>query len=239
MVFEFEDKKIDYIIEGEGKTVLLLHGFMANKEAFTLVTNSLKKNYKVVALDLLGFGKSDSADGYSVLDYAKSLKAFIEGLNLDVYACIAHSFGGRVIIKYLGENMGKIEKLILVDSAGIKPRRSLKYYFKVYTYKTLKKLGVKKLDKFGSNDYKSLSDGMKHTFIKVVNEDLKKYLKNIESETLIIFGEKDKDTPLYMARKLKKGIRKSALLILKNAGHFSYIDKFFEFDLIVKSFLKT
>lgn len=237
MEFIYKDKKIEYIIEGCGKTILLLHGFLSNKEAFNLVINSLKRKYRVVALDLPGFGKSDSVDGYSVMDYANTLKAFIQGLNLDIYAAIAHSFGGRVILKYLGENLGKVNKLILVDSAGIKPRRSLKYYIKVYTYKIKKKLKLN-VDRCGSLDYRSLNEGMKRTFVKVVNEDLSKYLKYIESETLIIFGEKDKETPLYMAKKLNRKIKKSGLVILKDAGHFSYIDKFRDFDLIVKTFLK-
>ena len=53
-----------------------------------------------------------------------------------------------------------------------------------------------------------------------------------------MWGEEDKDTPLYMAKIMEKNIKDSGLVVLKNAGHFSYIDKSSEFNLITDNFLK-
>ena len=133
----------------------------------------------------------------------------------------------------------------MVDSAGILPRRGLGYYFKIYKYKRCKKKALnlrkyqEKLSKFGSNDYKLLSERMKQIFVHIVNEDLSMYAKYINSETLIVWGEKDKDTPIYMAKKLKRLIKNSELKIIENAGHFSFIDNKDEFLILLDTFLKN
>ena len=130
-----------------------------------------------------------------------------------------------------------IKKIILVDSAGMKPRFNLKTKCKILKYKLLKKLGFKQENK-GSSDYKNLSPIMKKTFSNVVNFFLEEYAKHIKAETLIIFGEKDKAMPVYMGKRLQKLIPDSALLVFKNASHFAYLDNFSDFVIIAKNFLK-
>ena len=133
----------------------------------------------------------------------------------------------------------------MVDSAGIKPKRSLNYYLKVSKYKKLKskqnktQKDLERLRKFGSDDYKVLSDIMKQTFINVVNEDLSRCAKFLKCKTLIVWGAKDKETKPFMARKLNKLIIGSKLIFLKDAGHFSFIEKKQEFIIILDSFLKN
>jgi len=144
-----------------------------------------------------------------------------------------------------------IKKLILIDSAGVKPRRSLKYYFKVYSYKfaknTLKLFAPlsfqKKLlqnfqNKSGSEDYRNASPTMKKILINVVNEDLTHLMPKITAPSLLIWGENDQDTPLYQAQTMEKYIPDSGLVVLKNAGHYSYLDKLHEFLTIIEHFIK-
>ena len=80
---------------------------------------------------------------------------------------------------------------------------------------------------------------MKQTFVNVVNEDLCVYAKNINSKTLIVWGEKDKDTKIFMAKKLHKLIFLSELVFIKGAGHFSFLDKKEDFVIILDTFLKN
>ena len=75
---------------------------------------------------------------------------------------------------------------------------------------------------------------MRGTFVNVVNQDLKEYLKDIRSSSLMIYGENDTDTPVYFGQTMEKLIPDGGLVVLKNAGHFSYLDQFGQFIKIVK-----
>lgn len=254
MRINIENLNINYIVEGkENKDeIILLHGWGASIKSFYPVYEYLSKDYKVYVIDMLGFGKSDEPpSSYTVSDYANIILKFINKLNICSPTLIGHSFGGRVIMKLVGELGYTPKNIILVDSAGIKPKRRPSYYFKVYSYKVAKNtvkllFNEQKAEKIisnmrkkrGSSDYINASENMKSVFVKVVNEDLKYTLKNIKVPTLLIWGENDLDTPLKDARIIKKHIKNSGLVVLKGAGHFSYLDNLYEFLIIVDNFLK-
>ena len=93
-------------------------------------------------------------------------------------------------------------------------------------------------DKYSSPDYKALkTEVMRETFKKVISLDLSSNLKEITRPTLLVWGENDLDTPLYMAKKMESEIKDSGLVVLKNAGHFSYIDNSNEYNVIIDNFL--
>lgn len=192
---------------------------------------------------------------WGVPEYAEMVKAFIEKLNLGKVDVIGHSFGGRVSI-FLASNYPELfNKIILTDSAGLIKKTSIKKWLKIRTfkvgkfvirlfYKNNKTLCDSKINalrkRFGSSDYSSLkSDVMRDTFNKVISLDLKANLALIKCPTLLIWGENDKDTPVYMGKIMEKHIPDSGLVILKNAGHFSYLDSPVEYNLIVEKFLST
>ena len=142
-----------------------------------------------------------------------------------------------------------VNKLVLIDASGILPKRSLNYYVKVYSFKLLKKLYMifnfskdketrlkNFYKKFGSDDYKSSDGIMRKVFVKVVNESTEEYLDKIEQETLLIWGDKDDATPLYMGEIFDKKIKNSGLVILKNSGHFSYVDDYSTFSAVMRSY---
>ena len=254
MKINIDGLDINYEIFGEGNNqeIILLHGWGASIKAFEPVYKKLKSKYKVFAIDMPGFGlSSEPPKDFFVSDYAKVIFKIIQMLNITNPTLVGHSFGGRVIMKLVGE-LGYIPKnIILIDSAGIKPKRNVSYYLKVYSYKFTKKMlkiffSKEKADviiadmrkKRGSSDYNSASDTMKSVFVNVVNEDLKYTLKNIKVPTLLIWGENDKDTPLKDAKIIEKNIEDCGLVILKDAGHYSYLDKLYEFLIIVDNFLK-
>lgn len=146
---------------------------------------------------------------------------------------VGHSFGGRVGLR-LAVN-GKCDKLVLVDSAGLKPHRKLSYYIKVYGYKLKKKLGIN-TDNCGSQDYCGLSPIMKRTFVNIVNTYQDKELASVKIPTLIIWGRTDSDTPLYMAKKYHKYITNSRLIVYSEGGHFCYLAESDRFIMNLRSF---
>lgn len=226
------------IVKGKGKPILLLHGYLSCKESFNYQIEFLSKFRKVIAPDLSGFGESGKLESpYSLGDYKDEVLNILKYLNVERYDVLAHSFGGRIAIKLASEN-NNIDKIILTGAAGLKPRRKLSYYIKVYVYKFLKLfVSEQKLKNFGSTEYKTLDSVMKKSYIKIVNEHLDSKLKLIENEVLIIFGDGDKETPVYMAKKLAKNIKRSSVYIMKGCGHFCFIDKPLYFNTLIKEFL--
>lgn len=233
---------ISYIDKGEGKTIVLFHGWGANKEAFTPIISRLSAYMRVVALDFPGFGKSDEPkEVWDVDSYAEFMKKFLKETNCEDAIWLGHSFGGRVIIKLYEKADKKPNKIVLVDSAGIKPKRGFGYYARVYSYKAGKKIlklpiinktGLYEafVKNAGSSDYKVLSENMRATMSRVVNEDLRDYLSKIAAEVLLIWGEKDTATPLSDAHLMDSLLPDSGVVVLEGAGHFSYLDypgKFF------------
>ena len=79
---------------------------------------------------------------------------------------------------------------------------------------------------------------MKKVFSSIVNTHLEESARLIDCKTLIIFGEKDKETPIYMAKKLNKLIKNSSLVILKNCAHFCFLERKILFEEILNNFIK-
>lgn len=241
--------KVNYKKQGSGKKVVLLHGWGGCADSFLPVFNYLSQKFEVYAIDFPGFGESDlPPEPWDITDYNNMLRKFFDLLQIDKAMIIGHSFGGRVAILFSANNPSYVEKIVLVDSAGIIPKRTLKYHISVYKFKLMKKLFVllgskgskeqrleKFYDKYGSNDYKQ-AGSLRQTFVKVVNQNLRGYLPQIKAPTLIIWGEDDKDTPLYFGKIMEKEISDAGLVVFKGAGHFSYLDKINDFNIIVSKF---
>lgn len=243
MFIEIDNLKIEYDYKRiSDKTLIFLHGFGGNLNNFSYFANLFANfGYSTLNINLTDYGFKTTPKSFNIYDFALVIKKLINRLKIVDFAFIGHSFGGRLAIILSGlHNMG--EKLVLVDSAGIRPRFNLITKIKILEYKICRRLVEKKLlnkkclDKFGSQDYKTLNDNQKELFKKVVNEDLTYLLKNINSKTLIIFGKKDKDTPIYMAKKLNKKIKNSKI-ILFNGGHYCYLEEREKFIRVLKEFL--
>ena len=234
---------------GSGPVVLLLHGWGGNLEVFQKIHTALASDFTVYSLDLPGFGKTKTPDTvWGVAAYTDWLHAFILSESIDNPILLGHSFGGRISILYASKY--PVAKLILANSAGIKPKRKPAYYLKVYSYKAIKHilpilLGKKRGEtilenyrkKVGSADYKDANPMLRNIMVKVINEDLRNHLKDIQAPTLLMWGENDTATPVKDAEIMEKNIPDAGLVVLKNAGHYSFIDKEHEFITIIKNFL--
>ncbi len=230
---------LNFICSGSGRVLLLLHGYGSNKESFNSQIEYFSRYFKVYAVDLSGFGQSPKiAYPYRLDDYINDLICFLKENDIKRFSVIAHSFGARLIIKsdYL---RSLCDKIVLTGGAGLKPRRKLKYYYKVYKYKLLKRLfpNSNRLNKYGSDEYRLLGEVEKQSYIYIVNEHLDYKLKDIKNPTFIINGERDRVTPKSSAKKLYKKIKNSRLFFIEGAGHFAFVQKAGVFNAIVKEFL--
>ena len=245
------DFNIYYEKIGSGKeNIIILPGWGNTRPTFNLMIDALKKYYNVYILDYPGFGNSSFPNrNLTIYDYAELMQNFINILDIKDPIVITHSFGTRIALILNAKLKIKFKKLIIIDGAGIKKKKCILLKSKQFLYKLLKKLSIifpKKFKKmylkklvniFGSADYKSLNDNMKKTFSNIVSEDLSYLLKNISSETLLIWGEKDCDTPLKDGIKMNNSIVDSGLIIIKNGTHFSYLDVPFYVNNIIIEFV--
>ncbi len=229
--YQFFDKKSDVVN-------LYLHGWGVDHKSL-LFCHKFLKNQSSLFIDFPPFGKSSkSICDWTVFTYANMVISICEHLKLKKVNIIGHSFGGRIAIILSVIFKEKVNKVVIVDGAGLKPRCSLKYYFQVMTYKIKRKLGFD-ISKYGSRDYLALDENMKKIFKSVVSTHLDDFLPLISAPTLVVFGENDDVTPIYMAKRFERKIKNSKLIILKNAGHFCFVDRRLEFLTELQKFLKN
>ncbi len=242
--------EVAYSVEGEGLPVVLMHGWGCNSSTVVSIANALLPKVRVFNIDLPGFGKSEEPrEVWGVYDYEEMLRQLIEHEAIERPTIIGHSYGGRVAIAYAAHH-ADVNKLVLVDSAGIKPRHSLKWYIKVYTYKAAKRLlplllgkekGEKALDKVrgrsGSSDYRNSSPMMRAIMSKSIAQDLRHLMPDIKASTLLIWGEADTATPLADAKQMERLIAGSGLVTFPGCGHYSFLDNPGQFRAVLRSFL--
>jgi pimeloyl-ACP methyl ester carboxylesterase len=229
------------------QTLLFLHGWRSNKEVWQEVVHQVIKlsSYQVYTIDLPGFGTSPAPKGdWGVGDYANLVAEFISKLDLKNIVVIGHSFGGRVGIKLASTRADLVKKLVLVDAAGFvssgTKKSTLGFVAKIvkpiFKPKFMQGLRRKIYKQIGAEDYVATPE-LQKIFVKTVNEDLSENMKRILQPTLLVWGENDTDTPVSFGEKMKFEIRNSKFEILKNAGHFSFLDKPEEFVKILNEFI--
>lgn len=253
MVINIDGVDINYEVMGEGKPVLILHGWGASINAMAPIWSFFKDKYKIYVIDFPGESGQSTLppEPWGVPEYGEMVKKFLEELKVEKPSVIGHSFGGRVIIYLASKYQNLFDKIVLTDAAGVKPKMTFHKYKNMILYKAgkwciktflPKEMSEKKLkelsEKHSSPDYKALkSEVMKESFKKIVAQDFTHELRRIKRPTLLVWGEKDIDTPLYMAKIMADRINDCGLVVLKDAKHFSYIDKSYEYNLIVDNFL--
>ena len=223
----------NYQVLGDGKeTLLILPGWRRSINEWTPVAKSLSSKYKVILLDLPGFGGATAfpQGTFGVFEYTDFVKKFLAKLKIEKCTILGHSFGGRIAIVLASEE--KIaERLILVDSAGIE-NKSLyaklmhvlnvisRPIFMVLPISFKNKIG----DLMGSQDYKTAGE-IRRIFVKVVNQDLRTFLPKISVPTFIVWGDKDRSLPVSQAKIFKQKIKGSKVRIVWGAGHDPHIEK--------------
>lgn len=253
MNIKIDNININYEVYGEGAPVIILHGWLANLETMKSIADNLSKNFKVYNVDVIGHGKSDLPNHpYSSDDFGNFLKEFVDKLNIENPILIGHSNGGRIILNCLGRKLIKARKVILLNSAGIKARKSFKKIIRIYTFKLGKKLlnilpnndktdkmKNRLFNKFASSDYKNSPEVMRRTMSIILNEDMRTMLKNIDVSTLLIWGDEDTATPIRDARIIEKGIQDCGLVVFQGGSHFAFLEQLGRTITIINEFLKN
>ena len=215
------------------KNIVILHGWGSKIKKWQGFKKEMEeKNWRVFLPQLPGFGTTRLVKAWDLSDYTDWLKKFLAQRGFKEYLLLGHSFGGSVAIKLTAQKPKGLKGLILVNSAGIRERIS----FKKSLFLIIAKIGrlIFLLPPFcllkqparwllytlaREKDYYRANKVMRQTMRRILKEDLKPCFSKIKTSTLIIWGEKDQDTPLKNAYLMKKAISNSQLVVYNNIGH--------------------
>jgi pimeloyl-ACP methyl ester carboxylesterase len=238
-----------------GATMVLLHGWGGEWKSWFPVIERFKKTHRVFVPDLPGFGDTALQHALTLDEYADEVLKWLhaENLNKNVIL-VGHSFGGALAALIAAKEPDLVKKLVLVDASGIRPaasasqkvltafvssgRRVLQLPVLSRAFPVLRKM----LYSFGplkNSDYRALNDrAWKETFVNVVSRDISNELVHIQCPTLLVWGELDKDAPLWQGQRMQALIPESNLVVFEGVEHFPYLDKTDRFEEVVREFLK-
>ena len=246
---------VHYIDQGAGRqTVLFLHGWGAPVELYQPIFDLLtERGYRVLAFDMPGVGGTDEPEKpLTVDDYVAFTLDFCKQLNLTEVILMAHSHGGRIALRLMGDAGCPVQckKAVLMGSTGVVLPRSNKAKLKLALYKTAKVLGTNPItkplfgdlheemrDKRSSDDYKAASPIMRQTMNNVLRTDLQHLMPNIRAEVLLMYGDRDTATPVLYGQIMEQKIPGSGLAVIQNAGHFCHADNWAQVSAVLKAFL--
>ncbi len=251
MFIDVKGLKTEYIEAGEGIPVLLLHGWGSSFDVYRGIMASLQNRCRLVAVNFPGCGQSETMkEPWCLEDYCDFCLEFMEKLNLKDPIIMGHSHGGRVMLKMTAEGMVKPPKIVLLDSAGLIPKKTFKQKYKAKIFKVIKTvlslpviknysegLLQKARNHYGSADYNAAPEVLRRTLVSLVNTDIRDILPNISCPSLLIWGDKDTATPIEDARTIESLIPDAGLCVLEGTGHYSFCEKPYEAHAILNSFI--
>lgn len=255
-------RKIHYRDEGEGPTIVLIHGTGASLHTWEDWTQDLIKDYRVIRLDLPAYGLTgqDPQKRYSSKDYVDLLDAFLTELKVDKFHLAGNSLGGLVSWLYASYYPEKIEKLVLLDPSGF-PFKStpmvikmakipvLNNFIRYVTPRSFIEKNIKEVyydhslikDSTIDRYYDlTLFEGNRTAFIDrayIEREDYRDRLSLISAPTLILWGENDNWIPVSDAARFKAAIENAQVVIMPKTGHVPMEERPQESLAVVTAFL--
>lgn len=253
MFTEIKGLKTEYEIWGTGEIpVLLLHGWGASFDTYKGIANALGDRCRLYAVNFPGCGNSQTMpEPWDTDNYCDFVLEFMQAMGLENPIIMGHSHGGRVTMKLVADGKVNPPKIVLLDAAGLIPKKSFKQKMRAKSFKIIKKVLTVPLWKkqaegllnkarahYGSADYNAAPEVLRKTLVKLVNTDIRDILTNIKCPSLLIWGENDTATPLEDAKTIEKLIPDAGLCVIKGTGHFSFCEKPYEAHAILRSFIK-
>lgn len=243
---------IHYREAGQGPVLILIHGLGGSAESWSATMEPLAKAYRVIAIDLPGFGKSDRPKTeYSVRYLAGVVNEFIDALGATRAALAGNSLGGWVAALVALENPRKVSSLVLIDSSGLRrespppvkldpaTREEEKdFLLAVFANQALVTEALVNEQWEYRKEIRPAVQSVIASF-KSGPPFLDDRLKDIKTPTLVIWGKQDKMIPLETGKRFAGDIPGARLAVIDNAGHLPQIEQPAAFSRAVKGFVKS
>ena len=231
---------------GSGPPVVVLHGWGGRIESMMPVVGCLERGFRVVALDLPGFGEAPLPEGvWGTPDYAEYVFDVVRSRNIDRAHFVGHSYGAKTSMYLAATHKDAVDKLVLVGSSGLRSAPSTRIRAKRVVSRFARGLGSlgragQKLRssihaRIASKDYQDAGP-LRPILVRVVQEDLGYLLPEIQASTLLVWGTEDDAVPVAHARRIESLIPDAGLVLFEGAGHFAYLDEQQRFCQIVRHF---
>jgi len=263
---ELDGRTTHYIEKGEGKAVILLHGFFYDSYLWAANIDVLAEEFKVYALDLWGFGYSTREPmNYGYQLYADQVLLFMDSLGIQRASLVGQSMGGGTAIMFCVQHRQRVNKLLLVDPAGIpNPLPLTGKFFNLPGIGELflglstdavrrKNLGdlwihnkelltesyfenVTRFHKIKGTTEASLAI-LRKEFFDTLSEEIHR-LGQADVPILIVWGREDKAVPLRCGREMHRILKGSRLEIIDDAGHVPNFERAEVFNELAVDFLR-
>ena len=256
MFREIQQCKIHFERLGQGeKKVVLLHGWGCSIGTMRPVAAALESDHQILIPDFPAHGESGKPpEPWGIPEFASCLKELLKEESFIPCAVVAHSFGARVAAYLAAEDENLFTRIVLTGAAGLKApvseeakKKNLRYRREKEAVKKLEKIpGLGRLSgrleeglvqRYGSADYKALDPEMRKTFVRVIGMDLSDCYPRIRQSTLLIWGDRDTETPLWMGQKMEQLIPDAGLVVFEGGSHFAYAEQIGRFNTILRNFL--
>jgi pimeloyl-ACP methyl ester carboxylesterase len=260
---QVKDHTIHYIQAGQGKPLVLVHGFAGSTYTWRYLIPLLSQHYTVYALDLLGFGLSDKpldAD-YNMSQQGQLVIDFIDAMKLPPVALVGHSMGGVIVSCAAVQAPQKIDRLIIMDAGfyhGGPPAftKHLFFPFDVLMARSFYTKGTRSKSLLNSYYNKALitdelienylkpartphaSDALARMMTKASGESYDGISSRISIPTLLIWARNDAPIPLSDGERLQREIKESKLVVVDKSGHMIQEEQPQQVAAAIESFLQ-
>jgi triacylglycerol lipase len=247
-------RAIRYYDIGEGPPLVLIHGIGGDADQWAFVFGALSAANRVIAFDLLGFGRSDKpAIDYRVEGYVEFLDRLLRAIGIHRSAVLGHSFGGWIAAEFALRFPECVEKLVLVDAAGIDAgaaeipidlnvssrramREAFEFMFHDQAFASDALVDLAYALHLERGDGYAIRSAL--ATLADPREKLDARLSELRVPTLLVWGERDALTPVAMAREFHRRIAGSRLELIPECGHLPPLEKAAEFARAVTRFLR-
>jgi pimeloyl-ACP methyl ester carboxylesterase len=209
------------------------HGWGHTHKNLLPLAQAMRRTARSVLIDFPGFGASPLPPGaWDTADYADAVAEWLAGLAPARRIWIAHSFGCRVGLQLAARHPERLAGLFLIAAAGLPPRRSpwarLRVAARRWTFRLARQFTHegpardRLRDRFGSADYRAAGE-LRPILVKAVTEDLSAAARAVRCPSVLVVGDRDRETPPELATRLHRMMPQSRLVVLRGFDHWSIL----------------
>src|SRR6266478_2427137 len=247
--------KVHYVDAGTGPPVILLHGLADDIGVWESVMPALAAKHRVIALDQIGFGRSDKPLlDYRVATFVDFLDRFLDELKIDHASLVGNSLGGWIAADFALAHPERIDRLVLCDAAGYAALGKNMNARTLSALRLASRDDIRYLGPLTFHDkrfYEDVDLAFKQRVTAgdgyTVNQVLDSILRGedvldgrvgaIHKPTLILWGREDRLIPVSLAERFHNEITGSRLEVIDNCGHMPHVECPKEFSAAVLEFL--
>lgn len=229
---------IAYRVSGSGPPVVLIHGLSGSARWWEKNVASLARDFRVYAVDLIGFGESRQRQRFVLTEAAALLAAWMDDLGLDQAGIVGHSMGGFVAAELAADFPARVARLVLVSPVVLPYERRL-WHPARGLLGLVRRLPGGFLPLLIADAVRAGPRTLPSATRQLLRADLRPKLAQITAPTLVVLGDRDTLVPAAVGERLARDLPDGQLLVISNSGHNPMWEQPAAFNHLVASFLAS